>query len=341
MIKAAGDENGLGSCSKIKIATASAELHPERDSVLPAPIGCAPHFGGQMKNVTPVIVLGVMLATACDTPVDTVAVSQAVLLNATTIEANVGEVVNLDNLLKFDVGLATGGGAVASATRGNQVDDWFVTCLASGMASLSVYAKQGGVLSSKTIICKQPQPIGQYIGHWLNLNREFNAVTLQVSVYGDAQTLQFRADRGSTEVRCSAIGTYRYLIITLPGSASQWYLFECRPGMPLAPIPPPRVGIPANFTKPFRDQGLGVQAVAVWPPDLAQPVVISASISMQPQQELRPAVPGATVASAEAGDIGVVCQREGEGKVQVSIDSDDQPEYTFICHPPHDQGSGG
>jgi hypothetical protein len=282
----------------------------------------------------------IAVACACDTPMGTDVLLQGAEWDGHSIAATVGETFNLDQLMGTDVENAGGGAPIARPVYDGDSDDWKVTCLASGAATLEVRLMDG-THDPQEIICREAAPIEYFHGHWLNLNAYFGVATIGVSTVGNATALQVRNTRGPAEVMCTAFGDYRYVIIQLPGSAPRWYEFKCVFGMPLAPLPPPRVSIPVNVSAAFRLDGWVVDGVETWPADLADAAVINASLSPAGWTGARLARPHGAAVAADAGDFFLTCKRTGEGTIRVLLEPGYEPEYRLICHPTHEQGSGG
>lgn len=253
----------------------------------------------------------------------------------------IGEFFSLESILG-EIANATGGSGVAGVIYNEETGDWLGYCYASGTAVFEIELQAGGK-DTQEIQCSPVGTIRWFYTFWFDLTAFVNQAVFVLESCGNAQALQTRTSAGRLEIRCTALGTYKYLVIKVPEAPDQWYKYECEMGMPL-PLPrPPVVGIPVNLAEPFREQGEIVQVVDPWPDDLAVPAVIGAlRAPVFGSQFHSPS--GTTSVLSAAGDIGLVCQRTGTGSVRISFESEGDPssrEYVLTCHAPHDQGGGG
>lgn len=283
-------------------------------------------------------VLTTMLAAlaACDMPAEPGAGPQFVEWDGTTLTAPVGETFNLEQAIGGrQVSYVTGGQPVAEVAYIE--GDWLVSCTAAGTSEFEItFSDNTGEM--QRVVCLEAEFIDGFYTFWLNLNRRLGVTPLGAGLRGNAQALEVRQRNGALEVRCTAPGTYRYLMVALPGEPTpRWFVFNCRMGMPL-PVPGPRVGIPVNVSAPFRANGRMVVGLQFWPEDVATQVVMDAA--------LRAPSPAASAHEPavllDVGDVGLLCLRTGQGTVTVQFDSGAaSEEYVFTCQPGHDQGGGG
>lgn len=149
-------------------------------------------------------------------------------------------------------------------------------------------------------------------------------------------------DWGDTNVNaCCArpgTGTMQVTLMTNDGTRFSGYPVTCT--LPPLPLPEaPQVGILVNLSAPFRAHGRTVDGFSISPSDLASQATINALLAILDEDVSTAEVP---TISADAGDIGLLCDREGEGSVEVFFDdSGPSPiQYALTCHA-HDQGGGG
>jgi len=134
-------------------------------------------------------------------------------------------------------------------------------------------------------------------------------------------------------------GTIQATLMTNQGTVFKAYPVTCT--LPPLPLPDdPQVGIVANVSAPFRANGRTVGGLVPLPSDLASQATVTALLAIMVEADGSPAE--LSTITTDAGDVGLLCEREGEGSVEVFFnDSGPSPiKYSLTCHR-HDQGGGG
>jgi hypothetical protein len=134
-------------------------------------------------------------------------------------------------------------------------------------------------------------------------------------------------------------GTLQVTSMTDNGTVYRSYPSTCR--LPPLPLPEaPRSGRWANVSEPFRILGRTVEGLSFTPNDLALQQIGNALLAKSLEADASTAEHFPVFANV--GDIGFMCERAGEGSVQVSFsDGGASPiEYSLTCQG-HDQGGGG
>jgi hypothetical protein len=262
--------------------------------------------------------------------------------NGNVMSSPVGHDFDIEELLNRDIDAAASGtaGVIVKVWQVTGAGNWMGRCVSPGTDNITVfypdntrgtYAVECGTVETITGILAKPTKISEYLGD----------PTSTVQLVAGAQALWSRVVDGQTEVACTEPGTYEYIMVTAPDGAYTWYKYECVEGLPL-PVPPPVVLVVTNLSEAFRGQGRTVQAVQVWPSDLATGVVINnasaASVAAQLPQSAAP-----RPSTGVAGDIGLRCERTGRGTITVTFAGSEPgtADYALSCNPVHEQGGVG
>jgi hypothetical protein len=210
----------------------------------------------------------------------------------------------------------------------------------AGVLCLAAACDHASALLQMNSLSENGAPVELDVGKCINM-----AYPIQEAVLGavvDPDDLM-EVDWGDTSVyACCArkgTGTMQVTLLTDNGTVFKAYPTTCN--LPPLPLPEtPKVGIWVNFSEPFRAIGRTVERLAILPNDLGSQMIRNALLANSVGADVVAA--GQVPISTDAGDIGLECEREGEGSVVVFFDdSGPSPiEYALTCHV-HDQGGGG
>ncbi|HEY0022327.1 MAG TPA: hypothetical protein VGB24_05435 [Longimicrobium sp.] len=281
-------------------------------------------------------------AAACDMPTEPDVLMQVARWNGNVMSSPVGYDFDIEVVLKQDIDAATSetAGVILAVWQVAGAGNWMGRCVSPGTDIITIffpdntrgtYLVECGTVETLTGLLARPRNIGAYLGE----------PTSTVQFVAGAQELWRRIVDGQTEVTCTELGIYQYIMVTAPDGAHTWYQYECVEGIPL-PVPPPRVLVVTNLSEAFRAQGRALQAVQVWPSDLATGVVINnmvaPSVAAPPAQSTAP-----RASTGVADDVGLRCERTGRGTITLTFagSAPGTADYALTCHPVHEQGSGG
>lgn len=276
--------------------------------------------------------LSVLLAAclgACDSPTDSrIQIGNAPWHGTFELSAPVG-----DELFPFQwefqrvIDYVGGGEGFADAILNETAGGWFYRCRYVGVAVFDVIFKDDHddhTVDSDTlkVRCSPVKTIkgtlvadvggGPIYGRWVHIAQYVGTEDFQVTGAGDVLSLEFRIIYEGRELRCTKLGTFRYLMIsTLASEFPDWYEVECGLLLPLS--------IPATTVVLSYPEQVSVAGVSVSPANLAEAVV------------------------TESGTIELRCLRTGSGDITVFFSGDEPPDaaYRLTCEGTHEQGGGG